>query len=61
MLRGVDLNGEVIGRGTLVRTSGLSQTAYDALRIAAWALVIVGGLPVALGPFRCRQRLRRTI
>jgi hypothetical protein len=28
---------------------GLSQTAYDLLRIGAWALMIVGGLVVATG------------
>lgn len=28
---------------------GLSQTAYDLLRIGAWALVIVGGLLVIVG------------
>jgi hypothetical protein len=29
--------------------SGLSQTAYDLLRIGGWALVIVGGLLVLIG------------
>jgi hypothetical protein len=28
---------------------GLSQTAYDLLRIGAWALVIVGALLVVVG------------
>jgi hypothetical protein len=32
-----------------VPKSGLSQTAYDLLRIGAWALVIVGGLLVIVG------------
>jgi uncharacterized membrane protein len=29
--------------------SGLSQTAYDLLRIGAWALVIIGALVVVVG------------
>jgi peptidoglycan/LPS O-acetylase OafA/YrhL len=29
--------------------TGLSRTAYDLLRIGAWALVIVGGLTVMVG------------
>jgi hypothetical protein len=29
--------------------SGLSQTAYDLLRIGAWALVIVGALVIVTG------------
>jgi hypothetical protein len=32
--------------------TGLSQTAYDLLRIGAWALVIVGGLLVVTGLMR---------
>jgi hypothetical protein len=28
---------------------GHSQTAYDLLRISAWALVIIGALPVIVG------------
>jgi len=31
---------------------GLSQTAYDLLRIGAWALVILGVLTVVLGVIR---------
>jgi len=31
---------------------GLSQTAYDLLRIGAWALMIVGGLLVITGLIR---------
>jgi hypothetical protein len=31
---------------------GLSETAYDLLRIGAWALVIVGGLLVVMGLIR---------
>jgi hypothetical protein len=31
---------------------GLSPTAYDLIRIGAWALVILGGLTVALGLIR---------
>jgi hypothetical protein len=30
-------------------TEGLSQTAYDLLRIGAWALVIIGGLLIVVG------------
>jgi hypothetical protein len=30
-------------------SSGLSQTVYDGLRIAAWAVLIVGGLLVTVG------------
>jgi hypothetical protein len=29
--------------------TGLSQTAYDLLRIGAWALMIVGAVTVAVG------------
>jgi hypothetical protein len=32
--------------------SGLSQTAYDLLRIGGWALVIVGALTIVLGLIR---------
>jgi hypothetical protein len=32
--------------------SGLSNTAYDLLRICAWALVIIGGLLVVTGLIR---------
>jgi hypothetical protein len=32
--------------------TGLSQSAYDALRIANWAVLIVGALVVALGVIR---------
>ncbi len=32
--------------------SGLSPTAYDLLRIGAWALVILGALTVTLGLIR---------
>lgn len=32
--------------------AGLSRTAYDALRIVTWALLIVGGLLVAMGLIR---------
>ena len=39
---------------------GLSQTAYDLLRIGAWALVIVGGLLVVTGLIRYRtSQIRR--
>jgi hypothetical protein len=31
---------------------GLSQTAYDLLRIGSWALIIVGGLLVITGLIR---------
>ena len=29
--------------------TGLSQTAYDLLRIGAWTLVIIGGLLIVVG------------
>lgn len=35
-----------------VPSSGLSSTAYDALRVGAWALIILGALTVALGLIR---------
>jgi hypothetical protein len=45
--------GQVLGYLTLTGPSrGLSQTAYDLLRIGAWALVIVGGLLVVMGLIR---------
>lgn len=34
---------------------GLSQTAYDLLRIGAWALVILGALTVIVGLIRYWQ------
>jgi hypothetical protein len=34
---------------------GLSQTAYDLLRIGAWALVIVGALVIVTGLMRYRR------
>jgi len=37
---------------------GLSQTAYDLLRIGAWALMIVGGLLVLTGLIRYWTRMR---
>lgn len=33
-------------------TEGLSQTAYDLLRIGGWALVILGALTIILGLIR---------
>jgi uncharacterized membrane protein HdeD (DUF308 family) len=39
---------------------GLSNTAYDLLRIGAWALVILGALTVLLGLIRYWQRSRST-
>jgi hypothetical protein len=35
--------------GLITPASGLSPTAYDLLRIGGWALVILGGVTVALG------------
>jgi hypothetical protein len=37
---------------------GLSRTAYDLLRIGAWALVIVGGLLVVTGLMRYWAKAR---
>jgi hypothetical protein len=34
------------------RVTGMTHTAYDLLRIGAWALVILGGLTVVLGLIR---------
>jgi hypothetical protein len=47
----LDLNGyQVLGRITLTSPgSEWSQTAYDLVRIGAWALVIFGALLVAVG------------
>jgi hypothetical protein len=55
MLKGVDLNGEVIGRGPLVRANGLSETDYYLLRDGAWALVILGGVTLIVGLIRYWQ------
>jgi hypothetical protein len=41
-----------VGVGGLRPASGLSQTAYDLLRIGGWALVIVGALLVVTGLIR---------
>jgi hypothetical protein len=50
----------VLGYLTLTGPSrGLSQTAYDLLRIGAWALVIVGGLLVVTGRIRYWETRRR--
>jgi uncharacterized membrane protein HdeD (DUF308 family) len=38
-----------------VPIGGLSQTAYDLLRIGAWALVILGALTVIVGLIRYWQ------
>jgi hypothetical protein len=43
---------EELGESTHLHATGLSQTAYDLLRIGAWALVIVGGLLVVTGLIR---------
>ena len=37
---------------------GLSQTAYDLLRIGAWALMIIGGLLVITGLIRYWGQVR---
>jgi hypothetical protein len=39
--------------------SGLPPTAYDLLRIGAWALVILGGLTIAFGVVGYLATLRR--
>ena len=38
--------------------AGLSQTAYDLLRIGAWALMIIGGLLVITGLIRYWGQVR---
>jgi len=38
--------------GIITPASGLSTTAYDLVRIGGWALVILGGVTVALGLIR---------
>jgi hypothetical protein len=40
------------GIGLITPASGWSPTAYDLVRIGAWALVIVGVLTVILGLIR---------
>jgi hypothetical protein len=45
---------------TPVPASGLSRTAYELLRIGAWALAIVGALLVVTGPISYRtSQIRR--
>jgi uncharacterized membrane protein HdeD (DUF308 family) len=45
--------GQVLGYLTLAGPSrGLSQTAYDLLRIGAWALVVVGAVLLVMGFIR---------
>ena len=39
---------------------GLSQTAYDLLRIGAWALMILGAVTVIVGLIRYRAGMRST-
>jgi uncharacterized membrane protein YphA (DoxX/SURF4 family) len=41
--------------------AGLSPTAYDVLRIAAWALVIVGALLVVTGLIRYWASVRSSV
>jgi hypothetical protein len=38
--------------------TGLSQTAYDLLRIGAWALVILGAVTLIVGLIRYWTRMR---
>jgi hypothetical protein len=42
--------------GLMSPASGLSPTAYDLLRVGAWALVIFGALTVILGLIRYEVR-----
>jgi hypothetical protein len=42
-----------------LRPGGLSDTAYDLLRIGGWALAILGALLVIVGLIRYRQMQRR--
>lgn len=50
----------VLGRLTLTSpAAGWSQTAYDLVRIGAWALVIVGALLVVTGLIRYWAAQRR--
>jgi hypothetical protein len=37
---------------------GLSQTAYDLLRIGAWALMVLGAVTVIVGLIRYRAGMR---
>jgi hypothetical protein len=48
----ITLEGSVAEKLASHPASGLSQTAYDLLRIGAWALVIIGGLLVVTGLIR---------
>jgi hypothetical protein len=41
---------------TIAHASGLSQTAYDLVRIGAWALLIFGVLLVVTGLIRYSRR-----
>jgi hypothetical protein len=41
------------------QATGLSHTAYDLLRIGAWALVIIGALLVVVGLIGYRARVKR--
>jgi uncharacterized membrane protein HdeD (DUF308 family) len=38
--------------------TGLSQTAYDLLRIGAWALIILGAVTLIIGLIRYWTRMR---
>ena len=44
-----------------VPNHGLSSTAYDLLRIGAWALVVLGALTVIVGLIRYWQRPRSAV
>lgn len=46
--------------GVITPASGLSPTAYDLLRIGGWALVILGGVTVAVGLIRYAMAAART-
>ena len=42
-----------------IPASGLSHTAYDVLRVGAWALIVFGVLLIIVGLMQYRAQLRR--
>jgi hypothetical protein len=47
-----EIRRELAEQGVVPKASGLDPTAYDLLRIGAWALVIFGGALMVMGFIR---------
>jgi hypothetical protein len=60
VLGGIQVIEGAVGSGAVsgerLGPSGLSQTAYDLLRIGGWALIVFGAVTVAVGLIQYRAR-----